>query len=63
MFSYDQIVHFRAFGFVVLRGLLSSEEVEVLAGEVRSNLTDAFGGVGTDVDPDGTGGTVSGTRS
>lgn len=56
MLDQQHIAHFRAFGFVVLRGLLSREEVAVLRAEVRTALADAFGGIGTDDDPDGTGG-------
>lgn len=56
MFSHDQIAHFRAFGFVVLRGLLDQQEVTTLTSEVVTSLTEAFGGVGTDTDPEGLGG-------
>ena len=56
MFSHQQISHFRTFGFVVLRQLLDGVEVTQLTAEVTSAIGDAFGGVGTDVDPDGTGG-------
>lgn len=56
MFSYQQISHFRAFGFVVLPALLDRGETARLRAEVTNELTDAYGGVGTDLDPDGTGG-------
>ena len=56
MFTHQQIQHFKAFGFVVARGLLADDEVHALRTEVVSALTDAFGGVGTDVDPDAYGG-------
>lgn len=56
MFSVQEIAHFRAFGFVVLRQLLSRHESAQLTEEVRSSLTAAFGGLGTDHDPEGTGG-------
>jgi hypothetical protein len=54
--SYGQITHFRTFGFVVLRGLLRAGETAGLTGEVTDALTEAFGGLGTDTDPDGLGG-------
>ncbi len=56
MFGQDQIAHFRAFGFVVLRGLLDQRETAALTEEVTTSLTAAFGGLGTDTDPDHTGG-------
>jgi hypothetical protein len=56
VFSQQAILHFRTFGYVVQRNLLSDAEVEQLSGEVISALTDAYGGVGTDLDRDGTGG-------
>ena len=56
MFSHYQITHFRTFGFVVLPGLLDADETVGLAGEVTDALTEAFGAIGTDTDPDGTGG-------
>lgn len=56
MFGIDQIAHFRAFGFVVLRGLLDESETRTLTTEVTTGLTAAFGGLGTDTDPDHTGG-------
>jgi hypothetical protein len=39
----DDVVRFETFGFVVLRGLLTPEEVRRLRGEVVSALTDVFG--------------------
>jgi len=54
--SQQDILHFRTFGYVVARNLLSDAEVAQLSAEVTSALTDAYGGVGTDLDPDGTGG-------
>lgn len=56
MFDIDQIAHFRAFGFVVLRGLLDERETADLTAEVTAGLTDAFGDLGTDTDPDRSGG-------
>lgn len=55
-FSHQQIEHFRAFGYVVLRGLLTYEETDRLTAEVTTALTDAYGGLGTDTDPNGEGG-------
>jgi len=55
VFSVQEIAHFKAFGFVVLRGLLSREETAKLTEEVRASLTAAYGGLGTR-DPDGIGG-------
>jgi hypothetical protein len=54
--SQQQIAHFQAFGFVVLRGLLDDGETAALTDEVTTALGDAFGGIGTDTDPEGTGG-------
>lgn len=56
MFTHQQITHFRSFGFVVLRALFDAGEVRQLNAEVRGSLVEAFGGLGTDDDPDGTGG-------
>ena len=56
MFTHQQITHFRSFGFVVLRGLFDADEVRRLTREVRSSLVEAFGGLGTDDDAEGTGG-------
>ncbi|WP_181787402.1 phytanoyl-CoA dioxygenase family protein [Streptomyces phytophilus] len=51
LFSHQQIEHFRAFGYVVLHGLLTHEETGRLTAEVTAGLTDAYGGLGTDTDP------------
>ena len=56
MFTHQQIEHFKAFGFVVLRGLLADSEARTLKAEVAVALTDAFGGQGTDDDAHGAGG-------
>ncbi|MDQ3640170.1 MAG: phytanoyl-CoA dioxygenase family protein [Actinomycetota bacterium] len=56
MFTHQQIQHFKSFGFVVLRGLLAADEVDALKAEVVNALTDAFGGIGADDDPNTTGG-------
>lgn len=52
----QDILHFRTFGYVVARNLLSDPEVEQLSSEVTSALTDAYGDIGTDLDSDGAGG-------
>jgi hypothetical protein len=54
--NQQQFAHFEAFGFVVLRRLLDDREVSALTGEVTRALGEAFGGIGTDTDPEGTGG-------
>jgi hypothetical protein len=56
MFTHQQLSHYKAFGFVLVRGLLHDAEVEALTAEVVGSLTAAFGGVGTDTDPDRAGG-------
>ncbi|HEX5120712.1 MAG TPA: phytanoyl-CoA dioxygenase family protein [Pseudonocardiaceae bacterium] len=56
MFTYDEVSHFRTFGHVTLRGLLDQAETRALTDEVTTELTAAFGGLGTDDDPDHTGG-------
>ena len=58
MFSFSQkrIAHFEAFGFVVLRRLLDDSETAALTTEVTAALGDAFGAIGTDTDPEVTGG-------
>src|SRR5438045_7267891 len=56
VFTQQDILHFRTFGFVVIPSLLTGVEVAQLRREVTAALRDAFGGVGTDTDPDGTGG-------
>ncbi|MFC6881242.1 MULTISPECIES: phytanoyl-CoA dioxygenase family protein [Actinomadura] len=43
MFGHDEITHFGTFGFVVLRGLLSGDEVAGLREEARRELRAAFG--------------------
>jgi len=48
MLSYQQILHFRTFGYVTLRGLLSPAEAATLRQEVAGALADAFGGVATE---------------
>ncbi len=55
-FSQQHIAHFQAFGFVAVQGLLDDAETAALSGEVTAALGDAFGGIGTDTDPEGTGG-------
>lgn len=53
MLSHEEISHYRAFGFVVLRGLLAGDEVARLATEAKTELTEAFGGLGTDPGDEG----------
>ena len=48
MLSHQQILHFRTFGFVTLRGLLSPAEAATLRHEVTEALTDAFGPIATE---------------
>lgn len=48
MLSHQQILHFAAFGYVTLRGLLSQSEVTTLRQEVTDALTDAFGRLATE---------------
>jgi len=43
--THQQILHFRTFGYVTLRGLLSPAEAATLRQEVTGALTDAFGAV------------------
>jgi len=50
MLSHQQILHFRTFGYVTLRGLLSDSEVATLRHEVTDALTDAFGVLGREPD-------------
>jgi hypothetical protein len=50
MLTHQQILHFRAFGFVTLRGLFSQSEAAVLRTEVADALADAFGTVGREPD-------------
>ena len=50
MLSHQQILHFRTFGYVTLRGLLSESEAAALRQEVSDALSDAFGSVGREPD-------------
>lgn len=50
MLSHQQTLHFRAFGYVTLRGLLSQSEAATLRQEVTGALTDAFGTLGREPD-------------
>jgi len=50
MLSHHQILHFAAFGYVTLRGLLSPAEAATLRQEVTGALTDAFGRIATEPD-------------
>lgn len=43
MLSHQQILHFRVFGYVTLRGLLSPDEAATLRQEVTGALAGAFG--------------------
>ena len=56
MFNRQHIAHVRAFGFMVLAGMLSRGGVTVLRAQVRAPLAEAFGGIGTNDDSDGPGG-------
>lgn len=51
MLTHHQIMHFRTFGYVVLRGLLSQAEADALRAEVAAELADAFGVLGTEPGP------------
>ncbi len=46
--SHHQILHFRAFGYVLLPGLLSPAEAATLRDEVSGALADAFGALSTE---------------
>jgi len=46
--THQQILHFRTFGYVTLRGLLSPAEAATLRQEVTSALTGAFGRIATE---------------
>ena len=46
MFTQQQIAHFHAFGYVLLPGLLDTDEITALKAEVTSGLGDAFGTIG-----------------
>jgi hypothetical protein len=48
MLSHQQILHFRTFGYVTLRGLLSRAEADTLRQEVTGALADAFGQLATE---------------
>jgi hypothetical protein len=48
MLSHQQILHFRTFGYVTLRGLLSRAEAGTLRQEVTGALADAFGQIATE---------------
>jgi hypothetical protein len=48
MLSHQQILHFRTFGYVTLRGLLSQPEAATLRQEVTDALVDAFGRLGSE---------------
>ena len=48
MLSHQQILHFRTFGYVTLRGLLSPAEAATLRQEVTDALADAFGQISTE---------------
>ncbi len=48
MLTHQQILHFRTFGYVTLRGLLSQAEAATLREEVAGALTDAFGRLATE---------------
>ena len=50
MLSHQQVLHFRTFGYVVLRGLLSPAEAATLHREVTGALADAFGKIATEPD-------------
>ena len=57
MLSYQQILHFRTFGYVTLRALLNPAEAATLRQEVTSALADAFGrGAAEPGDPGGVSG-------
>jgi hypothetical protein len=43
--THQQILHFRTFGYVTLRGLLTPAEAATLRREVTGALTDAFGAI------------------
>jgi phytanoyl-CoA dioxygenase PhyH len=56
VFGQDLFAHFRAFGYVVLRGLFDQREVAELTGEVTRELTAAFGVIGAAPDTGGVSG-------
>ena len=48
MLTHQQILHFRTFGYVTLRGLLSAAEAATLREEVACALAGAFGRIATE---------------
>jgi len=46
--THQQILHFRTFGYVTLRGLFSAAEAATLRREVTGALADAFGQIATE---------------
>jgi len=48
MLTHQQILHFRTFGYVTLRGLLSPAQTHTLRQEVTGALVDAFGKIATE---------------
>jgi phytanoyl-CoA dioxygenase PhyH len=48
MLSHQQIMHFRTFGYLTLRGLLSQAEMTTLREEVTAALAGAFGKIATE---------------
>ena len=50
MLTHQQILHFAAFGYVTMRGLLSQSETATLRTEVTDALADAFGPAGREPD-------------
>jgi Phytanoyl-CoA dioxygenase (PhyH) len=51
MLTHQQILHFSTFGYLTLRGLFRQPEMATLHDEVSTALTDAFGQLGTEPDP------------
>jgi hypothetical protein len=54
MLTHQQILHFAAFGYVILPGLFGPSEMATLRAEVTAALADAF--ATHDIEPDGSGG-------
>ena len=50
MLTHQQILHFRTFGYVTLRGLLSAAEAATLREEVTGALAGAFGRMASEPD-------------
>jgi Phytanoyl-CoA dioxygenase (PhyH) len=46
MLTHQQVLHFRAFGYIALRGLLSADEAGTLRAEATQALAGAFGRIG-----------------